>query len=429
MKNYLSLLLFSSVAIAANAAWDGTAQSWTQGDGSAASPYLIESEQQLAFLQSQVTSGVTYEDCYFRLVADLDMSADAGMKMLPIGYFDEYISEANPDAGLVDESKYFLGVFDGNFKTIDNLCVSFIGDESSVGGTGLFACINTGAVVKNLGLGSLSTVEGGELTGSLIGVMKGGELTCCYSEATVNSGASFGSGGLVGCADGGAIDRCYFGGTLNGNSDTGGMVGTAQYSVVVSNCYNRGNIVAPNGWYVGGICGSAYDNASFINCYNIGTVSGYAGFVASPQPIVGDADIAVTVNNCYFLEDAALSPSNGVMQKNETEMKSEEMVALLNGSQSSAPWETDVRNLNDGYPVLAWQNGNTAVPDVKSADAFRIIVRDRVIDICGLDIRTEVSIYNMQGSLVYSGYDKTVTVAARGIYIVKVGDTVSKVKL
>lgn len=293
----------------------------------------------------------------------------------------------------------------------------------------MFACINTGAIVKNLGIGARSIVEGGELTGSLIGVMKDGNLACCYSLAVVNSGASFGSGGLVGCADGGVIDRCYFGGTLDGNSDTEGIVGTAQYDLTVSNCYNRGNIVAPNGWYVGGICGSAYDQTTFVNCYNVGMVSGYAGFVASPQPIVGDAEMAVVIGNCYFLEDTSLSASSGVTQKSEAEMKSSEMVALLNGSQADVPWVSDVHNVNSGYPVLAWQNGNTAVHAVKGMGDMRIASYGRSFNTCGLDGKAEASVYDMQGNLVYRGYDAMITVATRGIYVAKAGNAVSKVKL
>lgn len=429
MKNYLSLLLIFSVCVTANAAWDGTVQSWTHGDGTSSSPYLIETEQQFAYLQSQVMSGVTYEGCHFCLTDDLDMGADAGMKISPIGYFDEYVGDTNLGGGMVDESRYFLGVFDGNFKTIDNLCVSFVGDESSVGGTGLFACINTGAVVKNLGIGMRSSVEGGELTGSIIGVMKGGELTCCYSLAIVNSSASFGSGGLVGSADGGVIDRCYFGGTLNGNSDTGGIVGTAQYDLVVSNCYNCGSIVAPNGWYVGGICGSAYDRTSFVSCYNVGTVSGYSGFISTPQPIVGDAEATVVVDNCYFLEDGALSASEGVSQKSEAEMKSSAMVVLLNGSQTPGPWEADIRNVNNGYPVLVWQNRSTAVSVVKEKSDVRIAGYDCVIHIYGLDDLTEVSVYDVRGCLVYRGCGSTVNVAVHGLYVVKAGNCVSKIRL
>lgn len=43
---------------------------------------------------------------------------------------------------MIDESKYFLGVFDGNGKTVDNVHIYFIDAQNSVGGTGLFACIS-----------------------------------------------------------------------------------------------------------------------------------------------------------------------------------------------------------------------------------------------------------------------------------------------
>ncbi|MBQ6938707.1 MAG: T9SS C-terminal target domain-containing protein, partial [Muribaculaceae bacterium] len=121
MKNYFLLAASAMTLFTAQAAWDGTAQAWTKGDGTATSPYLIETEQHFAYFQQQVTAGTTYEGEYFFLVNDLDMSADAGMKILPVGFFDEYVNSDDPQGSLIDESKYFLGTFDGNFKTIDNI--------------------------------------------------------------------------------------------------------------------------------------------------------------------------------------------------------------------------------------------------------------------------------------------------------------------
>ena len=36
-------------------------------------------------------------------------------------------------------------------------------------------------------------------------------------------------------------------------------------------------------------------------------------------------------------------------------MKSEEFVDLLNEGQNEKPWKQDTNNINDGYPILSWQ--------------------------------------------------------------------------
>lgn len=47
--------------------WDGNAEFWTQGSGTANNPFLIENARQLAFLAELVNAGTTYENTYFKL--------------------------------------------------------------------------------------------------------------------------------------------------------------------------------------------------------------------------------------------------------------------------------------------------------------------------------------------------------------------------
>ena len=75
MKKYYTLLLFAMLGILANAqtSWDGTATTWTKGDGTNTNPYLIENGQHLAYLSEQVRNGETYKDICFKLADNLDM--------------------------------------------------------------------------------------------------------------------------------------------------------------------------------------------------------------------------------------------------------------------------------------------------------------------------------------------------------------------
>ncbi len=432
MKSSIIAAVAAMTALSASAAWDGTSQPWVKGDGSQALPYLIETEQHLAYFQEEVTSGRTFQGEYVSLVNNLDMSADEGRKILPIGFFDEYVNADDPEGSLIDESKYFLGTFNGNFNVIDNIHIEYVAtDFQSVGGTGLFACLSEGSVVKNVGLGSRTIITGGELTGSLVGQMNGGTLQCCYSLATINSSSTFGTGGIVAVGSSDAlIDQCYFGGTLNGNSDVGGIVGTAQYGVDITNCYNAGHIEAPNGWYVGGIVGSAYDTGTTIaNCYNVGTVVAAESFLSKPEPIVGDAEYKVVLQNCYFLDNGAFEEASGIVKKSENDMKSETMVTLLNAGQESEPWQLDSKNLNNGYPVFAWQNDPSAGVVRHELSALSVGTSSGTIYVNNMSQGEVVRIYDIVGSLVYEGHSSAIRLSQRGVYVVTVGNKIAKVRL
>lgn len=431
MKNYFLMAASALTIFSASAAWDGTSQEWTNGDGTQEAPYLIETEQHLAYFQEQVTNGRTFEGEYIRLQNDLDMSADAGMKILPIGFFDEYVNADDPQGALIDNSKYFLGTFDGNYKTIDNIHIEYIAtDFEAVGGTGLFACLDDGALVKNVILGARSIVTGGELTAGLVGQMNGGTLQCSASMATIDSESSFGSGGIVAVASGGKIDRCYFAGTLNANSDVGGIVGIAMYGVEILNCYNSGLVNAPYGMFVGGIVGSAYDTGTrIVNCYNVGEVIAAETFISAPSPIVGDAEYKVVVQNCYFLDNGTFTESSGVVKKSEADMKSEAMVTILNAGDATTPWQADTHSLNNGYPVLTWQNdAQSAVPMLQKTP-LKVGVSGGTLYIYGVEAAQQVRIYNILGRLVYEGNSSAINIAQSGVYIVEVAGNLTKVRI
>ena len=427
-KFYSTIFAVAFGAISSLAAWDGTSQQWTKGEGTEQSPYLIETEQHLAYLQEQVTAGESYNGVFFRLENDLDMSADAGFKILPIGFFDEYVNTEATDGSLIDESKYFLGTFDGNYKVIDNIHVEYvITDNSAVGGTGLFACLSYNSVVKNLGLGSRSIISGGELTGSLVGQMNGGLLQNCYSLATINSASTFGTGGLVAVTSNAAkIDKCYFGGQLSGNSDVGGIVGTAQHITQITNCYNKGGISAPNGYFVGGIVGSAYDSGTRIeNCYNIGTIDAYKGFMSKPEAIVGDAEAGkVIVQNCYFLSDGTLQEATGVVEKTEEEMTNEAMITLLNVGTTA--WEMDKNSQNGGFPVLNWQNEEHSGIAANIIENGKFRVEGNHIYLNN-NLNEPVRVFVITGTLIYQGTSNHVELPDNGVYILRIGNYAAKV--
>lgn len=426
MKKCYVLLLFTMLGFTINAqsVWDGTAMTWTKGDGTSTNPYLIENGQHLAYLSEQVRNGETYKNKFFKLNNDLDMGATADHKFTPIGVFDEYTDSSKPELGIVDDSKYFLGVFDGNNKKIDNIHVFFI-DEQSVGGTGLFACISTGAAIKNLGIGENSIIEGGDGTGSLVGNMKGGIIENCYNEGLVTGiGGSFGTGGLIGVGEYGKITNCYNTGMVKGVSDVGGIVGYVDKNFTIDNCYNCGMINA-SGLFVGGLVGLMYAG-TITNSYNIGMISDGPLFV---NAIVGATNMdPFVIKNCYYskeLTNIGEEITNGISEKSVEEMKAASFITLLNGGQNPIAWTADTRNINGGFPILVWQSSPvTGIQNASEKTDCNIYVVDKSIVVeCSENVPCQMNVINLNGKIINSQTflkNNSLNITDSGIYIVTV---------
>lgn len=77
-KIFTALFAFVATLTASAQAWDGTAAIWTNGDGTEANPYLIETPANLAYLSTSVNATETYEGKFFKVANELNMGADAG---------------------------------------------------------------------------------------------------------------------------------------------------------------------------------------------------------------------------------------------------------------------------------------------------------------------------------------------------------------
>ena len=90
MKKIITIALIAAMMLSmivvgtSAAAWDGTSVSASlKGEGTEASPYLVESAADLAFLAKSVNDGTSYEGKYFTQTADIDLG---GKEWTPIGY-------------------------------------------------------------------------------------------------------------------------------------------------------------------------------------------------------------------------------------------------------------------------------------------------------------------------------------------------------
>lgn len=229
----------------------------------------------------------------------------------------------------------YKGTFDGQEYTIKGLYIN-----SSDSNQALFGYVS-GGTVKNLTVEG--TVIGGECTAGIIGEQNG--TACvenCVNRATVSGTNNV--GGIVGKVNGSSekyIRACANLGNISGSNSVGGIVGYAYYKVTVSHCYNRGAVTAEVS-KAGGIVGYMNDSgAKFSNCYTTGVVTAKSEY----NPVVGKKSSG-SISDCYYLDTLGTD-------SNATAKTSDELKALA--STLGEPFMTDPADVNDGYPIFAWQ--------------------------------------------------------------------------
>ena len=95
--------------------WDGTvATSYASGKGTEKEPYIIETPAQLAYLASEVNSGNSYANTFFRITKSMDLE---NKKWTPIGNGETDYSTVYK----VAVTNKFSGHIDGTGITVDNL--------------------------------------------------------------------------------------------------------------------------------------------------------------------------------------------------------------------------------------------------------------------------------------------------------------------
>lgn len=239
----------------------------------------------------------------------------------------------------------FSGTFDGQYHKIEHI---YINKEENAG---FFIC-TTNSTIKNL-------VVDGNILGSLL---VGGIISHSYGSTTVencginikikngSSNSETRSGGVIGLAENSTkIVNTYNLGDVDGGNYVGGIVGQFYNSPSseIINCYNKGNI--KNSSYVqGGITGW-WSGTVLKNCYNTGnTNEGNSRFKSAIAPYTQNS---ASINNSYYLYGTGNSQYN-IISKTKNEMTAITFVELL-GNES---WKQDDLNINDGYPILIWQN-------------------------------------------------------------------------
>ncbi len=351
---------------------------------------VISTADELRAFATEVNNGNRYSGKTVELANDIDLKS---IEFTPIGSF--------------------AGTFDGKGYEIKNLYIS----DETLSFDGLFGYITSGTI-KNLTVSGNITGDGSDkYIGGIIGYANGEVIIeNCISNVMITSDASYYIGGIVGSMGWKSkIINCENRGniivTSSGNAFVGGIVGFTpfgNYKGYIKECHNSGKITNLSGKYTGGIAGcfGCDGGEDLINCYNTGeiigntNVGGIAGIndggdiinvyntgkvtgtdASSTGGIVGTSNNKVTyaynsgvvndgagygicasnsgtITDVYYLLGTASVGVGGTevaIVKTSAELKSDEMVELLMGSQTDALWVKDINNINSGYPVFSYQ--------------------------------------------------------------------------
>ncbi|GEM_PF-1695030 len=240
----------------------------------------------------------------------------------------------NP-VGDFDDS--FDGTFDGSGYTISDLFI----DRSERERVGLFGFAGSDAEIKDTGVLD-ADITGGDNTGALAG-LNWGKITDSFSTGDVSGEDS--TGGLIGMATGnGEISNSYSSAEIKGNEEVGGLIGYS-WNAEVSNSYSTGEVSGDS--KVGGLVG--WNRETIINSYSIGEVSGNE----NTGGLVGN-NWGEVINSYYDKQTSGQNDDEG----KGTPRTTEEMKDIL--TYIYGTWDIYIdteEELNDGYPYLAWQDG------------------------------------------------------------------------
>ena len=300
---------------------------------------------------------------FFSISNDIDVSGSTASTSSPIGFgvVPSFVGVLNGNGHVISGlSMSFVGSGIGLFDvledaTISNLTITgdFAGDTSgpppsstTESATGALARSVTGSVVID-SVTISGTVTGYQYVGGFIGYAPSGSLVIRASSNYAAVSGKFHTGGLVGFVansadidasnNAGTISAFGQGGGLNGggligtkvNSSTslvivsshnsgallvsyssavGGLVGTTDGTVSISDSYNSGDFVVTStpspSSLLGGLVGGAYSGSiNVVSSYNVGNIVGLAAVVVGGLVGVAGNAMSSSILSSYNLGD------------------------------------------------------------------------------------------------------------------------------
>ena len=277
------------------------------GDGlTAETAFEIATAEQLAYAATKINDG-TDNTKYFKLTADIDYNSQ---EWVPMG----------------TSTNSFKGNFDGQGHVVKNLNITVGCDY-----VGFFGLINTGGVVKNLGIDNmyLAISDMNPITvGGFASYVQGATITDCYLK---NSNV-----------------RC--GGKRVQNA-IGVFAGVVRNNSVVKNCYvyNIATISQGENNNAGFTHQMLGGGSTFENCYVAAVTVSYN---RSTYSFGSDSKSDVTATNCW----STLAAIKGTNYKDELAFGNyvETQAELVSKFEDVEGFDV-VADINAGYPCLAWE--------------------------------------------------------------------------
>lgn len=295
------------------------------GNGSVATPYLIEDCTDLQAMNNDKTA-------QYALSGNIDCSATSGW---------------NGGAGFVqigNPAAKFTGGFNGRGYSISGLTINRTGTPY----IGLFGWVNTSYTIKNVALTN-ANIAGGTYTAGFVGYLESGTLDKVSVTGTVGTGTALYNGGLVAYFQSGTLSNSYSRATIGASAIyDGGLVGLLDSGTII-NCYSTGSVTSSS---TGGLLG--------LNLFGWGTVS----------------------NSFYDTQTSGKSDTGNGTPKTTTEMKTLATFTSTATSGLSSAWDFTGNSNNDtgtaenwaidadtnnGYPYLVYTD--TAAPNVVSVSS------------------------------------------------------------
>ncbi len=239
-----------------------------------------------------------------------------------------------------------------------------IGNGDIVGG--IVGYTDNYIVVRNCSNKGNVTGNGNSVAGIVAHISYGVSIENNYNEANITGNNLVGGiCGFLTSDDNNRIFQCYNTGKIeateknNSNSaNVGGIIGLNEANI--QDCYNTGTII---GVYnnIGGIAG--LNRGKIENCYNIGQLSdsvenkgGITGNNSLFTDVTGNRTFVGEIYNSYTLSEVTdkIAGTNDSTIGSECSLKSsvelKQIYTILGES-----FKQDESNINQGYPILAWQ--------------------------------------------------------------------------
>ncbi len=220
----------------------------------------------------------------------------------------------------------------------NNIIISNCFSTGTIGGNSFIGGLvgnNFYSTVKNSS--STCSVSGADVVGGLVAYNHGTSsmVSGCYSAGSV-TGTGSSIGGLVGGILWGNVSDCYSTATVSGMNEAGGLIGKIDHGIV-NTCYSMGSVSGSSS--VGGLVGNnEADFGTVANCFWNTQTSGRASSSAGTGKTTAEMTTGALV----------LNYETNIYLKGSWDFKDEP----TNG-------ENEIWNIgnsrNNGYPYLDWQ--------------------------------------------------------------------------